>query len=88
MGTRTAAALGGSRAVVPDVDNFSGGMECDSISSLNNNAKDFRSCIELAEGRTGESAAGCVAYVATHFPPWWHIEQVRAVNVKDKDSPE
>lgn len=119
-----------------------GTQECDSISSLNVNAKDFRSCVELAQvpqrfviralrnalcsahvlgfgcdrgrlhratgrgivngndfvgcratshqplwpqGRTGDTAAGTVSYVASHYPPWWTIEQVRALGYKDKE---
>ena len=48
MGSAAARTVDGPLKVVPYVDNFSGGMECDSISSRNADASDYKNCIELA----------------------------------------
>jgi site-specific DNA-cytosine methylase len=71
--------ISGEIAEIPEVDIAIGGFECDSVSSLNCNGKEFRGqCVELGTGRTGRTARAVLSYAAKHRPLVLILENVVA----------
>ncbi len=60
---------------VPPVDLWICGIECDSISRLSNFP--LKGCVAAARGRTGETAAGCFAYIRRYRPALFIVENVK-----------
>lgn len=83
LGERKTENSKGFLEAVPWCHIFNCGIECDSVSALNKNRKEHRSCVATATDKTGATAAGCVAYISTHKPLAFMLENVKQLNNKD-----
>jgi site-specific DNA-cytosine methylase len=62
------------------------GFECDSISSLNADSQNMKSCIETASGKTGRTARGVLNFIKRHQPVIVTLENLKSLALKS--SPE
>ena len=74
------------KTCIPHVDWWIAGFECDSVSSLNLNRKDNKACVAVGEEKTGRTAQGVLDYIRLRLPAVVILENVKAINNKDKNS--
>ncbi len=72
--------VSGNIVPVPTVDLWVCGFECDSVSALNIHAAENRRSISRGTGKTGQTAAGCIAYIERYKPPMFILENVKNLN--------
>ena len=77
--------LSGTYKTVPSTHFTFAGFECDSVSSLNPNAKDNRGCVAAAVDKTGTTSAGVLSYVEIHKPHFLGLENVKGLKAKGPD---
>lgn len=68
----------GSWATVPTAHLLVAGFECDSVSMLNRRRAQFRECINLQQGSTGQTFAAVLCYIRRHRPTAAIFENVRS----------
>ena len=60
------------------------GIECDTVSRLNQSqsSAEAADCVSTSSGKTGSTAMGCMRFIARHKPPFFLLENVKALNSK------
>lgn len=74
--------LSSNRVSINTCDVWACGIECDSISGLNNKAQIGQSLCETAKGRTGRTASACISYVKSAKPRVVILENVRNLGAR------
>ena len=71
-------------APVPSVSCFACGVECDTLSQLNNHRDP--DCVSTGTGKTGTTAVACFQYLRRHRPQFFFVENVRTLASESKAS--
>ena len=70
---------------IPACDWWIVGLECDSISPCNPNAKNNRNCGESKSEKTGRTMDAAMKYLEVEEPTWATFEIVKQVMIKPKE---
>jgi site-specific DNA-cytosine methylase len=88
LANRSAVDTNGIDAIIDNILLWACGVECDSISGLNQARVDNFDCIGAAEGdkesRTGGTGKSCMDFVHVHRPPVFLLENVKNLQVAGK----
>ena len=66
--------------LVPKVESFFAGFECDSLSSLNSSAKENRGKLAQGQHRSGSTFLACLGYLTKHRPLSFFFENVKMLS--------